>query len=379
VPGRTGRCSIGPTMSMPAPPRRHLAVSEPDELAPAEPAAGPVEELASGPSRSQRARNIGIAYRPVLQALAWLGLAVVIALGSAGIVTATDHLPQTGSRPELSWAADRALAARLDPAVADLVDMTRDVDSLADMARSARQAVTRLDQPQLTTAETTGDLALASIERRAVTLEAELGCTTWDTARETELAEANSPALIDRYRRVCRALAGVAPMAQDWPALVGGAKVVMQVIGDVSAHDGAASAALQSAVKGRYDEALASLEVAAEAIADARAISDSFALVTDVSTLDELLTRYEAMDDALRLLWQLERDSRGRVTPEVVAAMKAVNDAQALLPDSDAFVGVVIYELSGDMTADAIDIEVARGTFEAEVSDLVGGEVFGGP
>ncbi len=308
----------------------------------------------------------------------WLLLASVVALGSAGIAAATNRSPEAGNRPELTWAADRALSARLDAAVASLVDLSADVDLLSGTTRQTRGALTTLNQADLSAAQAAGDGAVASIQRRSGELEAQLGCRSWTAARERGLIEANGPATIDRYRVVCRTLAAVAPMPDSWRALVGGSKVVMQVIGDVKAHDVAAEAAIQAAVKGRYDDALASLDQAAAAIADAQTISDQFALVTNVSTLAELLSRYREMDDALRLLWQLEKESRGRLTPEVLAAMKVVNEADALLPDTNAFIGVVAFELSGQVTADAIAIEVARGKFQAELGQLVGGTVPGG-
>ncbi len=50
-----------------------------------------------------RARTGGPLLRRSFVSLAWTVAAVVIALGSAGIVGGLDHLPATGARPELTY------------------------------------------------------------------------------------------------------------------------------------------------------------------------------------------------------------------------------------------------------------------------------------
>jgi len=71
--------------------------------------------------------------------LAWLVAAVVIALGSAGIVGGLDHLPTTGARPELTYGADRQMAPGLDAATADLRTLSDQVDALVATSLSQRR------------------------------------------------------------------------------------------------------------------------------------------------------------------------------------------------------------------------------------------------
>jgi hypothetical protein len=345
---------------------------EADPLA-IEPDDGESGPLVVGPTLGDRMRAWALSsVRPVI----WTVVAAAVALGSAGIVAATDHFADAETKPELTWAADRALSARLDTAVEGLLQVSADVDLLAQMALDS---LTALDQASLAAAREDGDRAVASIERRTAALDAQLACGAWTAARDGDLARVNSPALIDRYHRVCRALAAAEPLAGHWQSLVAGSSVFMQVVGDIEAHDLAAGEALQAAAGGRYDEALAKLDVATAALADATTISDQLKALTDVYTLSELLSRYRQMDDALRLLWQIERESAGSVTPQVLAAMKVINEKKALLPTTNAFIRVVSHEMSGQIRADAIAIEVARGSLEGELSALVGGSVFGGP
>jgi len=142
-------------------------------------------------------------------------------------------------------------------------------------------------------------------------------------------------------------------------------------------HDQSIKGALQSATTGRYPDALAQLSTAAASVADAQGIATDLAKVGDVSTLTEWLTRTKTFDDALGLLWQAMIDSNGRVTIQVTAALKAESDAQALLPDNNSILQVVLYELAGDLTSDGLAIEAAKGQLATALSDLTGGMVVG--
>jgi hypothetical protein len=84
------------------------------------------------------------------------------------------------------------------------------------------------------------------------------------------------------------------------------------------------------------------------------------------------------MDDALGLLWQSMIDSKGKVTAQVTAALRAVNSAKALLPDDNSVLQVVLYEMAGNLTANGITIETAKGALADALTDLGGGTVSGG-
>ena len=70
------------------------------------------------------------AVKQILSAVVWLAVAVLIALGGAGVVAAMNHVPATPARPELTWAADEAATARLDEATDHLETLTASVESL---------------------------------------------------------------------------------------------------------------------------------------------------------------------------------------------------------------------------------------------------------
>ncbi len=313
----------------------------------------------------------------VLAGLTWLGLAAAVALGSAGVVAATQHSPAAGGRPELTWGADQSLKARLDASVRALVTLNDQVEHIGTLARSARSAVSQVSAADLGADVEGGNAAVLAIDAGAAKLNGGLGCQSWDAAREAELAKTYSSDMIDRYHQVCLAIASVAPIHDSWDGLVASGRVAMQVAADINDHDTVTQGALKSATAGRYSDAIAQLDAAAASITDATRIATLLAKVADVSTLQDWLTRTKNMDDALRLLWQTVRDSNGRVTSQVKAALKNVADVKALLPDGNAVLAVVMYELGVQMTADGISIEVARGQLSSALSDLVGGTVFG--
>lgn len=309
--------------------------------------------------------------------LGWLGLAAGIALGSAGIVAATQPAPSSGIRTELTYAADKALSDRLDAAVRDLGRLKDDVDSLGEMARKTLASLSQVNQPALTDASVQGTNSVNAIDAAAATLNKSLDCQSWSSARELELRKVDSSPVVDRYHSVCLAIESVAPLRGDWGSLMAGSQTAMRVANDVDTHDAIAADALVLATQGRYPEAIDKLKSASAAIADASSIADNLSKVTDVSTLTEWMNRTKQMDDALRLLWQTMIDSKGKVTAQVTAALKAVADAKALLPGSTDVLQIVMYEVAGTLTSDGISIETARGALADALANLAGGTAGG--
>jgi hypothetical protein len=309
--------------------------------------------------------------------LGWLGLAAGIALGSAGIVAATQPAPSSGIRTELTYAADKALSDRLDAAVRDLVRLKDDVDSLGDTTRKTLASLSQVNELALNDASVQGTDSINAIDAAAATLNKSLDCQSWSSTLELELRRVNSPPVVDRYHSICLAIESVAPLRGDWESLMAGSQTAMRVADDVNTHDAAAADALDLATQGRYTEAIDKLNGASAAIADASSIADNLSKVTDVSTLTEWMNRTKQMDDALRLLWQTMIGSNGKVTAQVSAALKVVADAKALLPASTDVLQVVMYELAGSLTSDGISIEAARGALADALANLVVGTAGG--
>src|ERR1035437_2294014 len=324
----------------------------------------------------QGGRRRSLAGRGLIR-LGWLALAAGLAFGSAGLAAAADHTPSSGNRPELTWGADQALSVKLDAAVRDLARLKDDVDSLGQMARNTLSSLAQVNQPDLQTAWDEGWNNVSAIDAGAADLDNRLQCGAWESTLHADLIKQYSPALVDRYRKVCLALASVSPLRDDWQSMVNGSQTAMRVANYIETHDSTAGDALELATQGRFPDALAKLDVASSAIVDANSVATHLAVVTDVSTLTQWLDRTKGMDDALRLLWQTMIDSKGKVTAQVTAALRGVNNAKALLPNSTDVLQEILYEMAGNLTSDGISIETARGTLADALTDLTGGTVFG--
>jgi hypothetical protein len=326
------------------------------------------------PSSRERIRSL---FGRTLVRLAWLGLAAVLAFGSAGMVAATSHSPSLGARQELTWGSDQILNSKLDGAVRDLVLLSDDVSQLGAMTRSVLSNLTQVNAVGVTAAQGDGTTALTAIDNRSANLKERLDCGPWTDAKVTRLIETYSSDSIARYRAVCVALDSVSPLDDDWASLVSGSTQTMKVARDIADHDNAGKDALQLATAGRYPEALSKLADADKPLSEATAIASELATVIDLATLTTWLSRTSAFDDSLRVLWQSMIDSKGRVTTQVTAALKSVNDAKALLPTDNSALQVSLFEMANRLTADGISIETARGQLATAVNALTGGTVAG--
>lgn len=326
------------------------------------------------PGRADRARAFG---GRVLFRFGWLVLAAGLALGSAGVVAAEEHLPSTGSRPELTWAADQTLSTKLDAAVREIALLSQDVDALGTQARQLLSSLTQLNAISLKNSWDSGWSAVTSIDAEAADVNQQLDCASWATTLQATLAKQYSPAMITRYHQACLAVASIAPLHDDWQAMVDGSRTAFQVVNDIEAHDSIATDALKLSTQGRYADAIAKLVGASTALSDAQTVAVQLATVTDTSTLTTWLTRTQAWDDAARLLWQTTIDNKGTINAQVTAALRNEASARALLPDNNNVLQVVMYEVAGDMTSNGISIETARGALNAAMTDLTGGSVLG--
>ncbi len=302
--------------------------------------------------------------------LAWLGLAAILSFGSAGVVAAMSP-PQPESRQELTYGADRDLQARLDEAAVDLALLNQQVNGLGDQARRLLGSLSRIDRAGLENAYSSGDAALAEIDRLSGGLGVAMECGSWTSERTQELERTHDATLVAAWQKLCQSLDSVEPLRSSWTTMVDGSSVAMGVADAIAEHDRIAEEALQQATQGRYPEALAKLTEADDALAGARRLGAALDQAgRDVSTLNEWLQRIDAMDGALDTLWREMIASEGRITAQVTAALKAVSEAQSLLPASDAILSVVVYELAGYLLNEGISIEQAKGQIGSALAAL---------
>jgi hypothetical protein len=303
-------------------------------------------------------------------ALAWLAIALVIALGAAGIVAALEHLPGGTGRPELTWTADREVEPDLDAAGEDLLALAEAVGALGDEGRSALAALVARDDAALAAAIAAGTDQLDAVDAAAGRLEAALVAIPLD---DPEAALRHSPAVIARHRTMADALVAVPPLRPAWERLAAGVTPAVALTDHLLAHDEIAGEAVRLGGAGEYRPAIERIDAAAAELAAAREIRDRLAATVDVTTLDDWLDRNAAYDTALRDLWDALRRSRGRVNDEVREAAARERAARAALPpDARALVVILGDVARGGLNQAVIEIEEARGRL-IDAVDRAGG------
>ena len=313
----------------------------------------------------------------LLVRIGWLTLAAGLAFGSAGLVAAAEHPPSTGARPELTWAADAELSTRLDTAVRSLARLNDDVDALGAQARKALANLTQLNEPGLKASWDAGWNNITSITAEAADLNTSLSCADWDSSLQESLTKKYSPAMVDRYHQVCVAIVSVQPLPADWQGIVDGSQTAMNVKDDIETHDTLATDALKFANQGRYPSALSRLHQAEAALSDASGIARALSTTTDVSQLTKWLTLTSQLDVALGVLWQSMIDSKGLMNKQVAAALRNEATAEKNLKGSNNALEAVVLEVAGNLTAEGISIETARGELTNALTALTGGSVLG--
>ena len=315
----------------------------------------------AGPATLGQVTAIG-ALRAIVIRLAWLAVALLIALGAAGAVTVMQHVPGTPSRAELTWAGDQAAAPALDAAAAELQVLADELDTLAS---TARQSLTSVggdpDALQGLIVEGTTQLAMVDVQARRV--ETALDAVPLMGA-DPELTVADD--VRHRYDELAATVGLTAGLEADWSAFTGRALDATSLTGLLARHDQETAAATKQGSAAHYKVALALLDTSDATIAEARRLSARLAGASDITTLTAWLDRNAAYDAAVRGLYQSLLDAKGRVTGAVRAAIAAEEMARADLPADARGLKVITAELAqGGLNEAVISIEQARGSLAA--------------
>ncbi|MFI5200688.1 MAG: hypothetical protein ACHQXL_09985, partial [Candidatus Limnocylindrales bacterium] len=97
--------------------------------------------------------------------IGWLAVAVVLSLGSAGIISGMSQSPSTGSRPELTWAADQAVDPGLSAASSALTLLSGEVNQLGALGRDAIADLVNNDTTHLASTIASGTTLTSQIGR----------------------------------------------------------------------------------------------------------------------------------------------------------------------------------------------------------------------
>ena len=294
----------------------------------------------------------------ILKAVAWLLIAVLIALGGAGVVAAMNHVPSTPARAELTWAADQETIARLDEATDKLQELTESVESLGSFGRQALAAVVAGDVDQVNQTVAAGTLQLGRISAARQELE-EVVEQVPNVGNGSELRI--SPEVQDRYDGVVSTPAFTDGLEDDWRTFTGRALDAANLNALLAEHDQQTAAAAQQGLKEKYPQAVLLLDTSDATIRQLKGIRDRLARTTDVTTLDRWLDRNEAYDGALRHLYDVLIDADGKVTKKVRAAFDAEQKARTRLPvDTRPLVVIMADVAQGGLNQAVISIEETR-------------------
>jgi hypothetical protein len=316
---------------------------------------------ATQPMSSLVARSV----RAAVLRVGWLGIAAVLALGTAGIVSGLDAPPDSPARAELTWAADEAAAPGLAAAADDLEAVSAEVEALGRLGRGALASLVARDIEALSGAISDGQAVLVEIDAGTARVRDRLRRMP-GFGEHAELRVGRS--LRERYDLILQSLSATTDLQRSWVRLTSGTVAATSLTTLLADHDRFAAAAAKFGRGGRYADALEQLGRSEKALAAAGKLRDQLANTADVEILDQWLTRNQAMDKALRTLYTALRKSPNRVTKEVRDAYAAVQRAQKNLPPDTKGLVVIMADISrGGLNQAVISIEEARGRLTAAV------------
>ena len=303
------------------------------------------------------------ALRTFLLALAWFVVAIVIALGAAGLVVSMNHMPSSGDRPELTWTADAAAKPALDAATDQLQRLADEVDGLGTTGRQALTSVVGGDLDTLATTIADGTNQVSVVRDEATQLETALG--TIPGVGSTPELRLSSP-MIHRYQALAQTKGLTDGLETDWAAFSGRALNAATLTSLLARHDQRTASAAAEGSDAHYRQGLDLLDDSDAMIAQARDLRDKLASTTDVATLTSWIDRNAGYDAALRRLYDALVESKGKVTDKVRAAIEGEAAARRQLPaDTRALVVIMSDIAQGGLNQAVIAIEQARGKLGA--------------
>ncbi len=291
---------------------------------------------------------------------------MAIAFGAGGLVSATDHLPVMGARPELTFSQDREVQATLDEASAGLVELADTVAALGVQARGALAALNGSATETVEAAIAEGDTLLDAVTAQTTSLRLHLADVPYIARTDTAMLLSDEP--VARHASLAAALDATEGLRDAWFRLSTGSVAAIQVSSLLARHDDEVLAAAELGRAARYEDAIVNLDAADATILATRALRTQLSNTVDVTVLDEWLDRNEAYDVALRNLY-LEYGRVGNtVTQALRDAIAAEAAARAQLPPDTRGLVVIMAEIGrGGMTGAVIAIEQARGRLTAAI------------
>lgn len=309
----------------------------------------------------------------VLARAGWVACALLLALGSAGIVAGMQHQPGSPARAELTYSADNRIAPGLAASADDLRALAADVEDLATLGTHALTAITGGDIPAMRTSIEGGRTAIGTIDSKTDALRARLAALPGvGPGAEGRLGGLS----LRRYQTLTDALDATHGLGDQWDTLTKGALAAIQVESALLDHDTSTAAAAALGKAAKYQEALDQLAISDTRLTYARAQRDAMSATVDVAVLTTWIDRNAAYDTALGKVYALLVASKGKVTKAVTEAIAVQKAALAALPGDTRGLVLIMAEIArGGLNRAVISIEEAKG----RLSDAVDAFAAAGP
>jgi hypothetical protein len=307
------------------------------------------------------ARSRAASLAPAARSALITGLVfVLLAFGSAGLISSADHLPGTSARAELTWAGDEAIRPGLDAAMSDLEAMASDLDRLSVLGRGAIAALAGSKWDVLDSTIADGGVLVSGLRDRANELRARLiALPGLGRTAEIRLSQES----LARQQRLFHALDATDGLATAWARLAAGGINAVHLSTLLTQHDVLITDAIEAGLNRRTKEALADIDRATATLDEAATLRDGLANSVDVTELNEWLRRNRNYDVALRRLYVASAASPNRVNAALRAAIEGEKAARAELPGDTSGLVIIMAEIGrGGLNQAVLAIEEARGS-----------------
>jgi hypothetical protein len=298
----------------------------------------------------------------------WLVLAIALALGGSGLIAETSHPPGDDHREELTYAADVALAPRLDDVSSQLSSLASVVDQLSNDARTALAAVSGDDATAVQTALASGSGHANQIVQSADAIRASIAGLPGDGPGAATIY---SNATLVRRADLVAALGSLSGIADQWASVTRQATTAAQLTQAIRTHDSTLAAAAAQGVEANYTKAIALLTKATASLDQVTAIRQATVTTAGTTVLDDWISVHQTYDAALLALYQALKKSGGQRNAVVDAAYRAENAARQNLPSDDRAIIVIVSEVAqGGLNQAVVAIEDARGRIDEALAAL---------
>lgn len=280
----------------------------------------------------------------------WTMVLVLTALGGAGLAVAVDRPGNPVQRPELTYRADLAAQPWIDQLAQELDAAQADAASLSTAGLDVLNGLQTFDLQGANAALDSGDRTAAGIETRLLELHRIL-----DEAHAATDRWRLGPVTASLFDQIGDAISTADLIPTEWSALAAVGRTVAGLVTALGGHDQTVFHATTAGRSGRWADALVLLRgAAADSLNVAQAARDRLALTVTVDTLDDLMGRQRAYDDALIALYQHLADGGAQSGRRYRALQNTVVAAQAALPSDGTVLVVIVGETAGLPIADQL-------------------------